>query len=113
MFALLLCLSAGIYPIITSSSDEKLDKIKALASPGEIGTINYKTVDIVTEVKRLTNGQGVDIVVNNIGVSSLSDDMAVLRRRGTISLVGFLDTNTPPLDPNIITDIIVKAATVT
>lgn len=91
MFALLLCLAAGIRPIITSSSDEKLAAIKKL-SP-EIQGLNYRTVaDQNAEIKRLTNGRGVDFIVNNTGVKSLIDEIDYLyERNGTISLVGFLE----------------------
>ncbi|KAJ8116749.1 hypothetical protein OPT61_g1883 [Boeremia exigua] len=90
MFSLILCLSAGIRPIITSSSDEKLAAIKKL-SP-EIQGLNYKAVsDQAAEVQRLTNGRGVHYVVNNTGPQSLMDDIDFLcERGGTVSLVGFL-----------------------
>ncbi len=52
-------------------------------------------------------------MVNNIGVSLVNNDIAMLQRRGTILLVGFLGTNKSPLDAKIITEIIVKAATMT
>jgi threonine dehydrogenase-like Zn-dependent dehydrogenase len=91
MFALILCLSAGIRPIITSSSDEKLAAIKKL-SP-EINGLNYKTVsDQSAEIQRLTNGRGVHFVVNNTGPKSLMDDINFLcARGGTVSMVGFLE----------------------
>ncbi|KAI8941901.1 hypothetical protein NX059_000015 [Plenodomus lindquistii] len=90
IFALLFCLSAGIRPIITSSSDEKLDQLRKF-SP-EIRGLNYKTCkDQDAEVKRLTDGRGVDFVVNNTGIGSIPDDISFLApRHGTISLVGFL-----------------------
>ncbi|KAL2255262.1 hypothetical protein VTK26DRAFT_3733 [Humicola hyalothermophila] len=90
MFALLLCLAAGVRPIITSSSDKKLEAVQKL-SP-EVRTINYRTVaDQTAEVQRLTDGKGVDFVVNNVGPSSVPQDISFLRRRGgMISLVGFL-----------------------
>jgi NADPH:quinone reductase-like Zn-dependent oxidoreductase len=90
MFALLICIAAGIRPIITSSSDKKLEDIRKLGP--DVRTINYKTVsDQASEVKRLTDGKGVDIVVNNTGPGSIPEDISFLRRRGgIISLVGFL-----------------------
>ncbi|KAJ6438078.1 Velvet factor [Purpureocillium lavendulum] len=92
-------LQAGIQPIITSSADAKLEKIKAI-SP-KIQGINYKeTPDIVSAVTDLTNGQGVGIVVNNIGPASIPNDIEVLRpRAGRISLVGFLDGVNADWDP--------------
>ncbi|PVH98039.1 GroES-like protein [Periconia macrospinosa] len=93
MFALLFCIAAGIRPIITSSSDAKISEISKL-HPSILG-INYKTLGgdaaVAAEVKRLTNGRGVDFVVNNSGPGSLMHDIDMLcDRDGTISLVGFL-----------------------
>ncbi|KAF5719412.1 hypothetical protein FGLOB1_1193 [Fusarium globosum] len=91
MFALLICIAAGIQPIITSSSDEKLEAIKKLGP--EVRGINYKTTqDQALEISRLTDGRGVDFVVNNTGPASIPQDISFLRQRGgTVSLVGFLD----------------------
>jgi NADPH:quinone reductase-like Zn-dependent oxidoreductase len=90
LFALLICLAAGIRPVITSSSDEKLEGIRKLGA--DVRTINYRTVsDQATEVKRLTDGKGVDFVLNNTGPASIPEDISFLRQRGGIvSLVGFL-----------------------
>ncbi|CAN9312033.1 unnamed protein product [Alternaria sp. RS040] len=61
---------------------------------GETGVlgINYKTCqDIPAEVMRLTDGLGVDFVVNTSGFESIPQDIAALRKRnGVISLVGLL-----------------------
>jgi threonine dehydrogenase-like Zn-dependent dehydrogenase len=90
MFSLLLCLSAGIQPIITSSSNDKIKAIQDKISP-KVKGINYKTDDQAAKVKELTNGRGVDFVVNNTGVGSLIDDISYLcEQEGTVSLVGFL-----------------------
>ncbi|OLN95496.1 Zinc-type alcohol dehydrogenase C1773.06c-like protein 1 [Colletotrichum chlorophyti] len=90
LFALLLSVAAGLQAIVTSSSDEKIERLKKL-SPRVEG-INYKkTNDQLAEIQRLTNGRGVDFVVNNTGPGSIPDDIKALRARGgTVSLVGFL-----------------------
>jgi NADPH:quinone reductase-like Zn-dependent oxidoreductase len=110
MFSLILCLTAGIRPIITSSSDEKLAAIKKL-SP-EIQGLNYKTVsDQAAEIKRLTNGQGVHFVVNNTGPKSIMDDLSFLcERGGTISMVGFLEGFNADWAPGDIMRLMYKAA---
>jgi len=93
MFALILCVAAGIKPIITSSSDDKLNEIKKLGSKeNPVIGINYSThPDWDVEAKRLTDGLGVDVVVNNVGITAMEKSINVLvRRGGTISLVGFL-----------------------
>lgn len=92
-FALLICLAAGITPIITSSSDRKLEQMKALCTSEQIILgINYRTTpDIAAEVKKLTNGAGVDVVVNNVGETSVMSNIdALCDNDGTISVVGFL-----------------------
>ena len=89
MFALLLLTAAGIKTIITSSSDDKLEWIKKL-SPLVRG-INYKTnPDVSEEVKRLTNGRGAKIIINNAGVPTMPSNISALAMDGTISIVGFL-----------------------
>ncbi|KAK4973145.1 hypothetical protein LTR42_006439 [Elasticomyces elasticus] len=110
MFALLLCRAAGLTPIITSSSDEKLESIKKL-SPEARG-INYKQhPDQVSEVARITNGKGVDVIVNNTGVGSLITDIGSLRQRGgVVSLVGFLDGFKADWDPSALMAMMGKAA---
>ncbi|KAF1934622.1 alcohol dehydrogenase [Clathrospora elynae] len=90
MFSLLLCLAADITPIITSSSNDKIEAIQEKISQ-KIRGINYKTEDQGAKIKELTNGRGVDFIVNNTGVGSLIDDISYLcARGGTVSLVGFL-----------------------
>lgn len=110
MFSLLLCVAAGIRPVITSSSDDKLAAIKKL-DPSVRG-LNYKTVsDQASEIKRLTDGRGVDFVVNNTGVGSIPDDISFLAPRGgTISLVGFLAGFDADWEPKKLMDLMFKTA---
>lgn len=93
MFALIICLAAGIKPIITSSSDDKLNEVKKLGTQeNPVFGVNYSThPDWDVEAKKLTDGLGVDVVINNVGYSAMEKSINVLiRRQGTISLVGFL-----------------------
>jgi NADPH:quinone reductase-like Zn-dependent oxidoreductase len=108
MFALLISLAAGIKPIVTSSSDAKLEKLK---QHGGIGTINYKSKpDIAAEVLRLTEGKGVDYIINNIGVSSIPADLQMLRKGGSIALVGFLEGFEAAFSPYVLMALIAKEA---
>lgn len=112
MFAVLVCIAAGIRPIITSSSDAKLELVKKI-SP-KVEGINYKKQpDTTQEVLRLTNGRGVDFVINNTGSASIPADIAALRqKRGTISLVGFLEKMKADWDPSLLLNLMAKTATV-
>jgi len=98
--ALQLARAAGARVIATSSSDEKLERVRALgASDG----INYvRTPEWAQEVRRVTAGRGVDCVVEVGGAGTLARSMQSLARGGKVSLIGFLagregDTNPTPL----------------
>jgi NADPH:quinone reductase-like Zn-dependent oxidoreductase len=78
----------GARVIITSSSDEKLARAKAL---GADETINYKThPDWDKEVLRLTGGQGVDIVLEVGGGETFVRSMNSVRASGQIAVIGVL-----------------------
>jgi NADPH:quinone reductase-like Zn-dependent oxidoreductase len=95
-FALKLARASGLKVILTSSSDEKLEQIKKQFGKPEIQTINYKThPQWQKEVLRLTNGIGVDLVVENGGSSSLVRSMECTRRGGIVSQVGYLGGSKP------------------
>ena len=65
IFGLQLAAAAGARPLITSSSDAKLERARAL---GAVGTINYRSnPEWQHEVLSLTNGAGVDHVLDVVG----------------------------------------------
>lgn len=105
--ALLVCLAAGITPIITSSSDDKLVRLQQLSPM--IAGINYKTADVKVEVLKLTDGKGVDFILNNVGISSLPEDLSMIRKNGSIALVGFLDGFTGNFPPEKLHTLLYKA----
>jgi NADPH:quinone reductase-like Zn-dependent oxidoreductase len=83
--------ASGLRIILTSSSDEKLKTVKEQFGKPDIETINYKTnPEWHEEVLKLTNGIGVDLVVENGGSSSLVKSMLCTRRGGIVSQVGYL-----------------------
>ncbi len=87
-FGLQLALAAGARPIITSSSDAKLERAKAL---GAFGTVNYKTTpDWEKPVLALTAGVGVHEVLEVGGKDTLSHALASIAPGGTIALIGGL-----------------------
>lgn len=96
MFALKLSRAAGARVILSSSSDEKLAKIKERYPSPLILTVNYnKTPNWDEEVMRLTNGHGVDFVVENGGAPSLVRSIKCTRRGGVVSQVGYLGKQDP------------------
>ena len=64
MATLQFCNIRNARTIVTSSSDEKLEEARR---QGAEVLVNYKTQDVLGEVKRATGGRGVDVVVENVG----------------------------------------------
>ncbi|MDP6831328.1 MAG: NAD(P)-dependent alcohol dehydrogenase [Alphaproteobacteria bacterium] len=86
LFALQLAKAQGARVIATSSSDEKLERLKTL---GADDTINYRDVpDWGKAVLGLTDGRGADLVVEVGGADTIGQSMRATRADGTISLVG-------------------------
>lgn len=100
IFALQLAKSFGAKVIITSSSEEKLERAKSL---GADETIHYPShPEWQQEVLKLTAGEGVDHVLEVGGAGTLARSMASTRVSGTVSLIGILsnaaaDANPSPL----------------
>jgi NADPH:quinone reductase-like Zn-dependent oxidoreductase len=88
IFALQFAHAAGARVIATSSSDDKLVKAKALgASDG----INYRQhPEWQNEVMALTNGRGVDHVVEVGGAGTLARSVESARIGGQVHLIGVL-----------------------
>ncbi|MBI4469932.1 MAG: NAD(P)-dependent alcohol dehydrogenase [Acidobacteria bacterium] len=88
VFALQFALIMGARVIVTSSSDEKLERaLKLGASDG----INYRTTpDWDKRVRELTGGIGVDHVVEVGGAGTLNRSIRAARPGGHISLIGVL-----------------------
>ena len=95
MFALKLARAAGARVVLSSSSDEKLAKMRKRYSNPPIVTVNYKRSDWHEEVVRLTDGNGVDITVENGGSPSLVQSLKCTRRGGIVSQVGYLGRQDP------------------
>jgi NADPH:quinone reductase-like Zn-dependent oxidoreductase len=89
LFALQFAKTAGARVIATSSSDEKLEKLKRL---GADAVINYKAVpDWGKKAKELTNdGHGVDHVIEVGGPGTFTQSIKACRTGGHIALIGVL-----------------------
>jgi NADPH:quinone reductase-like Zn-dependent oxidoreductase len=88
IFALQLAKAAGLQTIITSSSDAKLERAKAL---GANATINYRsTPEWQDKVVELTDGRGVDLVVDVGGQDTIKRSAAAVRMGGTVCIIGGL-----------------------
>jgi NADPH:quinone reductase-like Zn-dependent oxidoreductase len=96
MLALKLAQASGLRVIMTSSSDAKAKAIQEQFTSTPVHTINYKNNPNWHEaVLRLTEGVGVDLVVENGGTESLTKSIKCTRRGGTVSQVGYLSKQDP------------------
>jgi len=69
----------GLKMIVTCGSDEKCRRAEAL---GALHAINYRDQDFVAEVKRLTDGAGVNIVLDMVGGDYLPRNLDCLAEEG-------------------------------
>jgi NADPH:quinone reductase len=86
--AIKLCKLFGLTVIVTCGSDEKCMAAKAL---GADHAINYANADFVEEVKKVTDGQGVHIVLDMVAGSYVPRNLQCLREDGrhvTIAVQG-------------------------
>ncbi|MDJ0690676.1 MAG: NAD(P)-dependent alcohol dehydrogenase [Xenococcaceae cyanobacterium MO_188.B32] len=89
IFALQFAKARGAKVIITSSSEEKLKKAQHL---GADLVINYRSDrDWETTIRRMTDGKGVDVIVETVGGRNIERSLNALRMGGHISVVGLLD----------------------
>jgi NADPH:quinone reductase-like Zn-dependent oxidoreductase len=107
IMALQLAKAAGARVIITSSSDEKLDQAQQL---GADATINYRlTPHWDEQVRKLTGGEGADLVLETGGAATFTSSLRAIRQGGTVFTVGFVTGSITEVN---LMDIIVKGARV-
>ncbi|MEP0773501.1 MAG: zinc-binding dehydrogenase [Acidobacteriota bacterium] len=83
--ALALAVRLGAEVIVTSGSEEKLQRAREM---GAKATINYATQDVVREVKGLTGKRGVDVVVETAGAATWMASLRSAARGGRIVTCG-------------------------
>ena len=83
--AIQLAKKAGARVLATASSDERLEKLKPL---GLDHGINYKRDNVVQQVMKITDNQGVNLIVDPVGGPTLETSFSSLGYRGRVSLVG-------------------------
>ena len=74
----------GATVLVTAGSDEKCAACLAL---GADHAINYKTSDFAEEVKKLTNGQGVNVILDMVGGSYVSREVECLAEDGRLVII--------------------------
>jgi NADPH:quinone reductase-like Zn-dependent oxidoreductase len=95
IFALQFAKARGAQVIVTSSSDAKLERARAL---GADKTINYKTTpEWGVQARELTGGRGVDVVIEVGGENTFNQSLEAARVGGTVVVIGVLGGFSAPI----------------
>lgn len=96
LFALLFAKMQGARVIHTSSSDEKLERVRAM---GADHGINYRSdPDWHRTAREIAGGPGLDLIVDVGGGDTLGKSIAAVRPSGTVCLIGVLGGSAPALE---------------
>ena len=85
----------GARVITTVSTEEKAELSR---EAGASDVILYAEKEFEPEVKRLTNGKGVDVVYDSVGKTTFEGSLNCLRPRGLVALFGASSGPVPPFD---------------
>lgn len=88
IFALQIARALGAEVIVTSSSWEKLERARRLGAAHGIHRLEDTEWD--RSVRRLTGGEGADLIVENGGAGTLSQSLRAVSAGGTVALLGAL-----------------------
>ncbi|KAJ5998205.1 hypothetical protein N7522_009865 [Penicillium canescens] len=99
---LMLAKAAGAKIIITSSSDEKLQHVKA----------QYDVDYTAAKAQKVTGGQGVDFILENGGSGTIKQSLDAIAYGGVISVIGFLSAAKQEEMPNVAGLALAKGAVV-
>lgn len=93
--AIQLATALGHRVYATVGSDERVKAVEAL---GAVKGINYKTQDFVEEIKALTNGQGVDVILDMVAGDYIGRDIKCLADDGRIVVIATLGGTKSPFN---------------
>ncbi|HUK43203.1 MAG TPA: NADPH:quinone reductase [Candidatus Bathyarchaeia archaeon] len=83
--AVQLALAAGMTVIGTAGSDEGMMLAK---QQGAHHVLNHSSAGYLDELKKLTDGRGVDVIVELLANKNLANDLNVLAKKGRVAVIG-------------------------
>jgi NADPH:quinone reductase-like Zn-dependent oxidoreductase len=83
----------GAKALVTSSSDEKLERAREL---GADAAVNHADGDVIAAVKEATGGAGVDVVLEHVGEATWARSLRAARAGGRIAVCGATTGANPP-----------------
>jgi len=90
-------LGATVYATVGNEAKARLAR-----DAGADETILYSEQDFEAEVKRLTDGRGVNVVYDSVGAATFDKSLNCLRPRGYMVLYGQSSGPVPPVDPSLL-----------
>ncbi|HET7431154.1 MAG TPA: NAD(P)H-quinone oxidoreductase [Nocardioides sp.] len=96
-FAIQLARTVGARVLATAGSPEKLDLCRSL---GADVAIDYREQDFVEVVAEVTDGRGVDVILDNMGASYLARNVSALAVEGRLVVIGLQGGTKAELDLN-------------
>ena len=88
----------GVKTICAVGSDEKAEYVKSL---GADEIIRYDQVELKETVKELTDGKGVDVVMDPVGGDVTEQALRATAWNGRLLVIGFTDGNIPKIPLNL------------
>src|SRR5216117_974338 len=99
---LLLCQIAKLQGARVLGTVSTREKAALAHDAGAAEVILYTEQDFEAEVKRLTNGTGVDVVYDSVGKTTFEKGLNCLKRRGLMALFGQSSGPVGPFDPQVL-----------
>ena len=97
--AIALAKALGSSVIVTAGTDEKC---QACLKLGADHAINYKTQDFVAEVKRLTQGKGVNVVLDMVAGDYIARELQCVAEDGRIAVIATQGGNQSAIDAGLL-----------
>ena len=88
----------GLKTICAVGSDDKTEYVKSL---GADEIVRYDQVDLKETVKELTNGKGVDIVIDPVGGEATEQALRATAFNGRLLVIGFANGEIPKISLNL------------
>ena len=105
--AIQLATTFGSTVYATAGSD---DRCRALEALGAAAAINYRTEEFPDRIRELTDGRGVDVILDIVGGPYMERNLATLAREGRLVMIGFMGGTAAAFDAR---QIILKRLTIT
>jgi NADPH2:quinone reductase len=94
-----MCFRLGARVFTTVSTEEKAVLARRA---GATEAILYTETDFAEEIRRLTEGRGVDVVYDSVGKTTFEKSLDCLRRRGMLVVFGGASGPVPPFDIQVL-----------